>query len=264
MSSTTDIYTVYQIKNLINSKVYIGITTRDPEERWNDHLYSYPNTDFVLYKAMRKYGLDNFQFSILQQTNDLEVLKNLEIKYIQEYNSYCFQEDSNGYNMTLGGDGTVGYKPSEETRIKISNALMGAKNPNYGKPKSADVKRKISEAHKGKTLSEETKKKLSEANMGSSGYWKGKTLSEETKKKLSEANMGSSGYWKGKTLSKDHREKIRLAIMGKNNPNYGKPKSVDTKRKMSDSQKGRILTEEHKEKLREASIRYWKNKKAGS
>jgi group I intron endonuclease len=116
---------------------------------------------------MRKYGLENFQFSIIEQTLDLKEIKLLERKYIQEYNSYCFQENSNGYNMTLGGDGTFGFEHSQET------------------------KRKISESNKGKTriFTEDHKRKMSEARKGSNNpmYGKTRTHSKKIKRKISES-----------------------------------------------------------------------------
>jgi group I intron endonuclease len=158
MSSSNGIYTVYQIKNLINFKVYIGITSREPEIRWKAHLQFYTRRKSILYCAMRKYGIENFEFSILEQTNNIETLKELEKKYIQQYNSYCFQESSNGYNMTLGGDGTFGYKHSEDIKKKIGDIQRGRPiskesklrllNANVGKPKSIEVKNKISKSHK--------------------------------------------------------------------------------------------------------------------
>jgi group I intron endonuclease len=82
--SSNSIYTVYQILNKINHKVYIGITTkRDPVERWNRHLHVYQHGDSILYRSMRKHGIENFEFSVIEQTDSLEALKALESKYIQ-------------------------------------------------------------------------------------------------------------------------------------------------------------------------------------
>ncbi|CAB4141321.1 grpIintron_endo, group I intron endonuclease [uncultured Caudovirales phage] len=232
MSSTKDIYTVYQIKNLINNKVYIGITTKDPIDRWNQHLKKHFNKNFILYKAMRKYGPDNFHFSIIEQTNNLDHLKELESKYIQEYNSYCFTENSNGYNMTLGGKGLFGYKHSNQTKKKLSEA-------NKGKPLSEETKRKLSEANKGRTLSEEHKRKVSET-------LKGRTLSEEHKRNLSKAARG-----KQKIHSEESKRKMRDAKIGK-------PLSEETKRKLSEAFKGKPRSEETKRKISETLKR--KNK----
>ena len=88
----------------------------------------------------------------------------------------------NGYNLTKGGDGLI---PCEETRKKISNSLKG-------KPKSEEQKKKLSETLIGeknpfyrKHHSYETKKKISLSKKGKPSPNKGKPMSEEQKKKLS-------------------------------------------------------------------------------
>jgi len=129
-------------------------------------------------------------------------------------------------NKTNGGDGISGIinKPhSEETKRKISEALKGEKNHNYGKPPSQETRRKIGEAQKGKTLSEETKIKMSEARKGEKHPNYGKTFSEETRKKLSEAK---------KNMSEETRRKISEAQKGRIH-------SEETKRKLSEMRKGK-------------------------
>lgn len=186
MSSTTDIYTVYKILNLVNSKVYIGITTKKPEKRWKQHLnnYKYFWLNQALYKAMRKYGPNNFQFSIIEQTNDLNILKELEIKYIQENNSF----GSTGYNMTLGGDGAFGFKHSEKTKDKIANLQKERTHSDKAKEKMSAAKIGKPSPWKGKTPSEAARKKMSEAKRGSNNHNYGKPRSDEVKRKISESN----------------------------------------------------------------------------
>lgn len=48
-------YTVYQHKNKINNKVYIGITKQIPEKRWGINGYNY-KTSPHFYSAIQKYG----------------------------------------------------------------------------------------------------------------------------------------------------------------------------------------------------------------
>jgi group I intron endonuclease len=180
MSSTTRIYTVYQILNKINHKVYIGATIRPPKERWRKHLNWHTKRNYALYQAMREYGPHNFEFSILEHTDSQESLNELESKYIQEYNSYFFQENSRGYNMTLGGSGSHGNKLSDEAKRKLSDALSGSNNYWYGKGGTCNPMW-------GKTHSTEVRRRLSEANMGTNNPMWGKTHSEETKKKIAES-----------------------------------------------------------------------------
>lgn len=79
----------------------------------------------LLYKAFRKYGVENFDVSVLYEVEYSETIKQIldekEIAYIQEYNSYGKQ----GYNQTLGGDsGVLGYKMTLEQREKIRQATL--------------------------------------------------------------------------------------------------------------------------------------------
>ena len=108
---------IYKITNLINNKCYIGQTIKNIEERWNRHKrdafnkknynYNYP-----LYKAFRKYGLENFSFEIIEECNISE-LNEKEIYWIQYYDSY-----KNGYNQTTGGKGNRLLDLDEKEIIK--------------------------------------------------------------------------------------------------------------------------------------------------
>lgn len=55
------IFCVYKITNLINGKLYIGITKRDPQIRFNEH---FSNKEELLYKAKEIYGKENKYRSI--------------------------------------------------------------------------------------------------------------------------------------------------------------------------------------------------------
>ena len=147
-------YTVYQHKNKINGKVYIGITSQKPEQRWRNGEGYKSSPHF--YSAIQKYGWDNFEHNILfiELTKEQACLKEQEL--IKEFNS---MNREYGYNSTSGGDIFV---MNEETRQKISQALMGNQN-NLGHSCSEEKKKKISEAQKGRKFTEEHKQKLSEA-----------------------------------------------------------------------------------------------------
>lgn len=92
---------IYKITNLINNRHYIGQSI-DIEERWKEHRQNAYNKskdsyEYPLYRAIRKYGLENFNFSIIEECRRDE-LNEKEIYYIEYYNSYY-----EGYNQTLGG-----------------------------------------------------------------------------------------------------------------------------------------------------------------
>lgn len=103
---------IYKYTNKVNGKVYIGQTVHE-NLRKNEHKChskTRPHTQSAFYNAIDKYGWDNFEYSVLEtlEAETLEELKArlnpLEVKYIQEYNSY-----NNGYNNTLGAD-HVGHR----------------------------------------------------------------------------------------------------------------------------------------------------------
>lgn len=106
---------IYIIKNKMNDKVYIGQTTLSVEERFKTHIK--PSTskrrrNYKIYNAINKYGSENFYYEILEENIDISKLDELEIRYIEKYDSY-----NNGYNSTKGGDGRVINKIEDEMFI---------------------------------------------------------------------------------------------------------------------------------------------------
>ena len=102
---------IYKIQNLINGKVYIGQSI-DITSRFQSHKYvlnlidDSKITSRPLYLAMKKYGVENFSFTVLEECN-IEQLNEKEIMYIKKYNSYINAPNSNGYNLTPGGDSST-------------------------------------------------------------------------------------------------------------------------------------------------------------
>ena len=58
---------IYKITNSINNKIYIGQTARTLNIRWKEHKVASISSDRPLYKAMRKYGIDNFHIEIIEE-----------------------------------------------------------------------------------------------------------------------------------------------------------------------------------------------------
>lgn len=97
---------IYIIKNKINNKVYIGQTMQSVEERYKQHLKSCRcKQHYKIYRAMNKYGVDNFYYEILERDVKEEDIDEREIYWIEYYDSF-----KNGYNSTTGGDGRTIYK----------------------------------------------------------------------------------------------------------------------------------------------------------
>lgn len=97
-------YIVYCITNLINNKIYIGRTTESIEKRWYNHKFSInssKNKHLRLYRAFKKYGIDNFEIEIIDYAIDFEELKKLEGCYIISLETW---KDNIGYNMSIDTD----------------------------------------------------------------------------------------------------------------------------------------------------------------
>ena len=97
---------VYKIINVINRKSYIGITN-NIEDRFNFHRKRYnklSKAEYIekpLYKAFRKYGIENFKFLVLYDNLSLEEAKIKEVELIKKFKTLVHE---NGYNVTKGGD----------------------------------------------------------------------------------------------------------------------------------------------------------------
>lgn len=115
---------------------------------------------------------------------------------------------------------------------------------NYGMKASDETRKRLSDSHKGRIVSEETRRKISESNKKligslSSGY--GKKRSEETKRKMSESAK--------KRCTPEYLDKLSKA-------NKGKIMSEESRRKMRDAKLGKKRqphSEETKRKMSEAA-----------
>ena len=202
-------YTVY--KHIFpNNKVYIGITSQKPQDRWLNGK-GYKDINFVG-KAIRKYGWENVKHEILYDNLSQKEAEDKEIELIAKYKS---NNREFGYNIANGGKsrGMV----SEETKKLISKIQKGRKqnpetiqkraNSNRGKHRSEETKRKISEANKGRKPTEYTLQRLKEANLA-------REFTPEYRQKLSE---GIKKSW-----TEERRKEMSKRVSGKNNHNYGR------------------------------------------
>lgn len=195
------IYTIYKCLNNITGKVYIGFDSKWPN-RVSVHKSSYKKQDSKFYRAIKKYGWENFEWSVLYQSKEKEYTLNvMENFFIKEYNSF---ED--GYNSTLGGDGTFGLKfigesnpffnkkHKIETIEKMTISKKGSNNPNFGKITSEEVKKKISDSLKNREFTEEWRNKISDS-------LKGRKLTEEWKLKISNSSKNTEKNYKQLTCT---------------------------------------------------------------
>lgn len=99
---------IYLIENKINGKKYVGQTSYSITQRFQEHIRNsnrFPER--TLYRAFHKYGIDSFDLILLEEVEEKE-LSQRECFWIQKFNTY-----QNGYNETLGGEGTSLYNKEE-------------------------------------------------------------------------------------------------------------------------------------------------------
>jgi group I intron endonuclease len=116
---------IYLITNNVNGKKYVGQHCGTGDARWKQHLAASLKLEnpIPLYRAMRKYGIDNFTYEVLE-TIPLEkgpkYLDEREIYWIKELNTFISE---NGYNVTRGGQGIVSFYCSTERSKKLSDSV---------------------------------------------------------------------------------------------------------------------------------------------
>ena len=166
---------IYKVENLLNHKCYIGKSDKDVYERLKCHKNCGHHSNSHLRNAIKKYGVDNFSFEVLEFCS-IDKTNERERYWIEYYDSF-----KNGYNCTTGGEGEIGWHLSDEAKRKISEG-------NKGKIILQHQREAVSKAQRGKHLSEEQKEFLRNAFSGKNNPFYGKTHSVETRKKISIAN----------------------------------------------------------------------------
>ena len=135
------IYSIYLIRNLLNDKCYIGWSV-NPEKRWGKHINISKGITktppFYIHRAINKYGKENFQFSVIYSSEDVDHIKN----EMEPYFISLFDSKENGYNLTEGGDGTIGWVPPETTRQIWREQRAGRKLTQEWKDKIGEASRK--------------------------------------------------------------------------------------------------------------------------
>ena len=153
---------IYKIVNKVNGKSYVGQTIYDIKTRFRNHKHASHTQNTYLYKAMRKYGFDNFTIEEIDVASNLEELNNKEIYWIKELNTKV----PNGYNIVDGGGGVKGYHHTKKTKLICKQKSIGNHNA-VGKHNLTDEGRlNMILAHKGKPSTfkghtDNSKKKLS-------------------------------------------------------------------------------------------------------
>jgi group I intron endonuclease len=165
---------VYLVTNTVNGKQYIGQTTQPVAIRWTQHVRESRRLHLPLYAAIRKYGATSFILSVLGSASSQEELNQLEMGFIDAYNTL---DRDFGYNLHEGGNKPPLMTP--ETAAKSGLSRRGRKRPQHvidavrraqlgnthklGKEVSSETRQKIGKAHKGMKHTPESIEKIKKA-----------------------------------------------------------------------------------------------------
>lgn len=143
-------FVIYKIQNKLNGKVYIGQTINGINSRMRSHLNSKNKNGID--GALKKYGIDSFEITIVAKASSIYELNELEIKFIEDENCLA----PNGYNLHTGGKN---HTCSEITRERLRKSATG-------RVVSEETKAKMVKAGKAKVFTEEHRKNISISTSG--------------------------------------------------------------------------------------------------
>lgn len=140
---------IYRATNKTNGKVYIGQTTVALSQRKSSHLHDAKKQKVktYFYNALSTYGLDAFEWEIIDAASSIEELDYMEKHWIRFYRS---TNRNHGYNLDEGGGNG---KRNDETKAKLSLLMKekyqnGYVHPGKGKKQSEKAKQNFAEAIK--------------------------------------------------------------------------------------------------------------------
>lgn len=224
------IYTIYKITNTVNSKVYIGKTSKSIHVRLEGHIKASTQTTqshIKLGRSIRKYGISSFEIEAIFVSKDAKYINDMENIFIIEFDS---RSDVYGYNMAPGGQG--GDIKSIEQKTASSN-LFKTCNPIHKVLSTEEGRRAFSEAvSNGTKLGHAKSEKYKESQIKnkermSSDLNPAKNKSDETREKLS-------------ISQKLRMENINNRPIGAKNGMYGKTHSIENKKIMSEIHTGTV------------------------
>lgn len=231
---------IYEIKNKINGKVYIG-------QHSLNELGLYWGSGKVIKRAIEKYGIENFERTIIENCSNKNELNEREKYWIKEKDSI-----NSGYNLTEGGTGGDNSKFINYSEEWVEKQRINTKQ--YWDLLSEEERRERSLKVSGE----------SNGMFGKVGPWKGKKLPKEMIQKQLESRRSYEGEenpnWKGGVSKKQCKCGKDIAPNnetcsdcrdrnGENNSFYGKKHSTKTRKKLSEIRMGKTPANIRKVKI---------------
>lgn len=276
---------LYQLK-FPNGKSYIGITSKTAQERLKEHFRPSQNRN-ACQRAIHKYGKENVVLVVLATVDNWELLCLAEMEAIEKFNTFT----PNGYNMTLGGDGSHRVPIYGEERIARDKLLYSESKRKYHKKNKEKLDffhrlwiennkerylqkkqlynienkekiraQKIAYYHANKEKLDTAAKKWRESNRE---YLRNKQIDYRKKNKEDIDRRAKLSRDKNRdTINKRQQDKRKQKkemdlILGLVKPKVKKVISEETRRKISEAHKGRVVTQETREKIRKNSLLQW-------
>lgn len=204
---------IYCAVNDINGKLYVGKTGQPVARRMAAHrTEAFGNTwrsNSIFHRAIRKYGFDAFSVIVLGTAETQQELSELEKHFIRVLKT----RSPRGYNLTEGGEGLVGYKPTPETIARMSAAQRGKRlSPETiarrsaairGQKRSVETRARMSLASRGRKHTPEACAKMAAAK-------RGKKHTPEARANMAAARRGNTNH-RGCVASAETRAKQAAA-----------------------------------------------------
>lgn len=214
---------VYLLTCKVNGLKYVGQSETSLDERWAQHVASSrcPRSrayrKMAVVRAIAEHSPESFDREVLTECETYKHMDETEIRLIAELGT---MDPAIGYNRSAGGDAPMrGKKHTTE-----SKALMSAAKRNMSEKTRVAIKvgqaRVNADPEVRRRKSEAAKKRVKE-----------KGFSEEHRAKIAEANSGENNAFFGKRFGRSA------------NPT---PLTEETKRRLSEAHKGKILSEVHR------------------
>ena len=186
---------IYEIRNIVTNDIYIG-ASKNIKRRFCEHKSpkKIRTGNNEIYKAIRRYGLENFQFNIIESCDPKDLFKREE---------YYISLLKPKYSMNNGGKGNPGHMVNSDSRNILSQKLKHVWNQKTDDEKEFIIKNNLKGPSKGHEVSRTTRDKIR-------NKLKNRIMSEEQKKKISIS-------LKGKQRTNESHKKIVIATKITNN-----------------------------------------------